>query len=442
MQKLLFINQWRINTNTGEVVSFADPMPTKSDQASARIDPQGIRLLLLLAESPRQLVEKDQLMAHVWPDTIVSDDALTRCVSRIRKTLQDDPKQPRIIETLPKRGYRLVAEQIKWQHPTSSQTPRKDTPLNAGQNAKLNTTNKTTIDSATPAQASRIKTTSLILAISVVAIASVSWSFFVAEETPNNSETHALLRQADDYYHQMRRQDNEMAIELYQQAIALQPKSGSGSAGLANALVQQVVRWQSDSSIPELEEINLRNAIAAGRTQTPEAKQKLQRALALAERAVRLSPKDPKAFKALGFVQSASGDFELALDSYQQALKLNPDAWDVLINTGELLEMSGQLTQAIGYYEKAFAAMGKVYPENAAQIHPWYADMGATIGDKHQQLGNTHDAEAWYRHVLSFAPFNANATQGLAAILFKNGDEAAAQRLCQEYQQRVGEKVC
>ncbi len=48
----------------------------------------------------------------------------------------------------------------------------------------------------------------------------------------------------------MRRQDNEMAIALYEQAVAMRPESGQGQAGLANALVQQVTRWPNPANMP------------------------------------------------------------------------------------------------------------------------------------------------------------------------------------------------
>jgi len=44
----------------------------------------------------------------VWPDTFVTDDVLTRCISELRRALEDDPKEPSFIETIPKRGYRLL----------------------------------------------------------------------------------------------------------------------------------------------------------------------------------------------------------------------------------------------------------------------------------------------------------------------------------------------
>jgi len=62
-----------------------------------------------LAASAGEAVSKEAILKTVWPDTFVSDDVLTRSVSELRRTLEDDPRSPRFIETIPKRGYRLVA---------------------------------------------------------------------------------------------------------------------------------------------------------------------------------------------------------------------------------------------------------------------------------------------------------------------------------------------
>ena len=57
-------------------------------------------------------------------------------------------------------------------------------------------------------------------------------------------------------------------------------------------------------------------------------------------------------------------------------------------------------------------------------------------------LEDINEAEVWFRHVLSFAPFNRRATEGLAQVLVQTGDKAAARRLCQEYIERIGEALC
>ncbi|MCP4573665.1 MAG: hypothetical protein GY838_15005 [bacterium] len=73
-----------------------------------RIPDKFMRVLVHLLEHPG-VVSRDELMSAVWPDTVVVDEVLTRSVSELRKVFGDDPRRPQVIETIPKRGYRLLA---------------------------------------------------------------------------------------------------------------------------------------------------------------------------------------------------------------------------------------------------------------------------------------------------------------------------------------------
>jgi DNA-binding winged helix-turn-helix (wHTH) protein len=73
------------------------------------LTPKAFTLLLYLANHPGQLLTKEQLLKAVWEDTLVSDAALTVCIREIRKALHDEPRAPRFIETVHRRGYRFIA---------------------------------------------------------------------------------------------------------------------------------------------------------------------------------------------------------------------------------------------------------------------------------------------------------------------------------------------
>lgn len=76
---------------------------------SVRLEPKVMQVLVCLARGAGDVVEKEHLIRAVWPDTFVTDDALTRCISELRKTFEDDAREARVIQTIPKIGYRLVA---------------------------------------------------------------------------------------------------------------------------------------------------------------------------------------------------------------------------------------------------------------------------------------------------------------------------------------------
>src|SRR6266853_6565742 len=77
---------------------------------SDRVERKVMEVLVCLAECPGQAVPKEKLLQAVWPDTFVSDDVLKRSASELRRVFGDDAHDSRIIETIPKRGYRLVVD--------------------------------------------------------------------------------------------------------------------------------------------------------------------------------------------------------------------------------------------------------------------------------------------------------------------------------------------
>jgi len=74
-----------------------------------KLEPKVMEVLVYLADRPEQVVTRAELENAVWTGTVVSYDAVTGTIRKLRKVLGDNPKQPRIIETISKHGYRLVA---------------------------------------------------------------------------------------------------------------------------------------------------------------------------------------------------------------------------------------------------------------------------------------------------------------------------------------------
>jgi len=79
------------------------------DADTVRLEPKVMAVLVYLAERPGQAVGRRELEDAIWAGTIVSYDALTGAIQKLRKAFDDDPRRPQIIETLSKKGYRLVA---------------------------------------------------------------------------------------------------------------------------------------------------------------------------------------------------------------------------------------------------------------------------------------------------------------------------------------------
>jgi DNA-binding winged helix-turn-helix (wHTH) protein/TolB-like protein len=102
----------------GDIVRFGDfELNTSSGELRqagrlVRLQPQPVKVLALLARRAGQIVTREELQSAVWgSDTVVDyENGLNWSVRKIRKILRDDPLHPKFIETVPKRGYRFVAE--------------------------------------------------------------------------------------------------------------------------------------------------------------------------------------------------------------------------------------------------------------------------------------------------------------------------------------------
>jgi adenylate cyclase len=80
------------------------------DGRSVKLEPRTMELLLYLVHRPGTVVSREELEQEVWKGMVVGYDALNNSVAKLRKAFNDDPKNPRFIHTVPKKGYRLIAE--------------------------------------------------------------------------------------------------------------------------------------------------------------------------------------------------------------------------------------------------------------------------------------------------------------------------------------------
>ncbi len=95
---------------------------------AVRVEPKVMEVLVCLAAHPGEVLSKDELLKAVWPDTFVSDDALTHCISDLRRVLEDDAREPRVIRDdsqtrLPARGTSGAGKQSHNPQPKPCQQP-------------------------------------------------------------------------------------------------------------------------------------------------------------------------------------------------------------------------------------------------------------------------------------------------------------------------------
>jgi len=68
-----------------------------------------MEVLHFLASHQGEVLSKDSIIRAVWVDSFVGDESLTYSLRELRRTLNDDVHQPKYVETIPRRGYRLIA---------------------------------------------------------------------------------------------------------------------------------------------------------------------------------------------------------------------------------------------------------------------------------------------------------------------------------------------
>jgi DNA-binding winged helix-turn-helix (wHTH) protein len=101
-----------------------------------QVEPKLMDVLVYLADNAGQVVSKIDITDAVWPDLFITESVITRSIAGLRRAFGDDAKNPRFIETISKRGYRLIAE-VDRVSTAASRPSRATTPLAAGEEPSI-----------------------------------------------------------------------------------------------------------------------------------------------------------------------------------------------------------------------------------------------------------------------------------------------------------------
>ena len=82
---------------------------TRADNKKTCIEPKVMDVLAFLAGRAGDVVSKQEILRAVWPGTFVGDDVLRYSISELRKAFEDDARNPLVVQTIARRGYRLMA---------------------------------------------------------------------------------------------------------------------------------------------------------------------------------------------------------------------------------------------------------------------------------------------------------------------------------------------
>ncbi len=363
-----------------------------ADRMSGRLDgpgqqrslePKVMDLLFVLAMEPGRVLTRAELLAHLWPHVVVGDDVIARAVFKLRAALRDGPDQVCTVETIPKRGYRLVfAAEAKPQSLLSQPGPL------------------------------RSRLTAALCSMAVVGLAILIWQPGLSQVR----RTEPIVERAKDSYFQYSKAENEAAMTLFQRALTHNPRNAEALAGLSSAIVQRVVRWPNGQELV-VSGSRLQHALLAGRHREPSARRQLTNALALAEAAERLQPESPEIIRARGLALAALDRRAEAEAAYRQALALDEHAWGVMINLADLLDYRREPVQAAELMARAYDSMHASYASEPARIRPWFAAVGFDVARRRLALGDMEDAVSWYSRTLRDHPQAAEEGEKLRSIL-------------------------
>ncbi|HMB54514.1 MAG TPA: transcriptional regulator, partial [Thermoanaerobaculia bacterium] len=253
---------WAVDPAAGELRRDADGEGRGGEVV--RLEPKVMAVLVELARRPGRVVGKEELLAAVWPDVTVTEDAVWRSIATLRRVLDDDSRAPRFIETLPRRGYRLLETPVAielFQVPADS--PSK-------------------VPGEVPADFPEVPATwrrvafggsalaaLLVLALVLAATAGDGRSPVPAADQVS-AEAARYLESARQYQLRGGEADLERAAGLYRRAIDAAPRSATAHAGLAATWGRHYAHFEADRAM-------------------------LGAALAAAERAVGLDPRSADA---------------------------------------------------------------------------------------------------------------------------------------------------
>ena len=93
----------------GDWLVEPDLLRIRQGDETRKLEPMAMRLLVFLAERPAVVTSRAEILEQVWEGRSVVDETLSRGMSLVRQALGDNAQKPTYIETIPKRGYRLIA---------------------------------------------------------------------------------------------------------------------------------------------------------------------------------------------------------------------------------------------------------------------------------------------------------------------------------------------
>ncbi len=105
VSKYFMLNGCKVVTDSNEILKNGDVI---------KLTPKEKDILVFLYRNRGRTVSRSQILATVWGDSLGNDSGLTQAISKLRHVFGDDPKNPKLIKTIPKMGYQLITDSVSW----------------------------------------------------------------------------------------------------------------------------------------------------------------------------------------------------------------------------------------------------------------------------------------------------------------------------------------
>jgi DNA-binding winged helix-turn-helix (wHTH) protein/Tfp pilus assembly protein PilF len=275
--------------------------------------------LLYLVEHRGETLSKDRLLGAIWPGVVVEENSLTQCISTLRQALGESRGENRYVATVPRQGYRFVAEVVEQERAAESVS----SPASATAPVR---------DSVPPPRPRRRHW--IIAAVLLAALASLALVFLRPAPAPNplsavpggTQDSETYLSYANGRYALARANEQSLAlaIQYFEKAIERDPNFALAHAGIADAyLVMGVFGMRA-----------------------PAETFPLARDAAL--KALQLEPRLAPALAALGHIKlQYDRDWAGAEQEFLRAIELDPTLPEPRMYEGVLLTMRGQVDQGL-----------------------------------------------------------------------------------------------
>ncbi len=378
MQDDFRLNEWTVQPQLNSI---------STDGKTIRLEPKVMEVLVFLAGRAGEVVAKESIIQQVWADRFVTDEVLTTSIFELRKALGDAARNPRFIQTIPKKGYRLIAG-VSFEGPAAEDDQEKSSAL-----ALLKRWWK-------PLAAAMVF--SLLMAVVVLKTGSVTlkekprephlnaaaYGEYIKGRDLRNDRTEEGLKRAiahferaieidasfapahaalADFYHLLVSHNYVRPEESYPRAkeaalkaIELDDRLAEAHAALAISLLVYDWNWADaenhfkisvalDSDCAEAHNLYGQYLWAAGR---------LDEALREATRARALDPLSISAKMTAGDIFFRLHRHDEALEAYESALRINPRYWLAYKAIGHAYYKKSMMKEAEAAYRKAAETSG------------------------------------------------------------------------------------